>query len=192
MGKDRRGSNGRRAACATWRSQPRRVWWSHWSAPRRSHPWRSSRWYGPPPPSWLCSPRSWPGAARSIARPPKESGGCASGAAPWGAGCTPWLACERRIVVVAQRLQPHGDRLLQRRGRPDGQEIVHLADGIARGRRGDDRSHAPPRHAERLRRAADGDGALAHPVERRDRDVLAFVIDVLVNLVGHGVGVGPS
>ena len=68
---------------------------------------------------------------------------------------------------------------------------MHLADRIAGRRRGDDRPHAPARHAECLRRAADGDGAVAHPLERRDRDVLALVIDVLVDLVGHGVGVVP-
>src|SRR5439155_19738294 len=60
---------------------------------------------------------------------------------------------------------------------------------IGRARRRDDGPDAPARHAERLRRATDGDGALAHPGQRRHRDVLPVVVDVLVDLVGHRVGV---
>src|SRR2546429_1917708 len=52
----------------------------------------------------------------------------------------PYTTLFRSIVVVAQRLQPHGDRLLQRRRGADGQEVVHLADRIAGGRGGDDGS----------------------------------------------------
>ena len=66
---------------------------------------------------------------------------------------------------------------------------MHLADRVGGSRRGHDGADAPPRHAERLGSAADRYGALAHAVQGRDRGVLAFVIDVLVDLVGHCVGV---
>ncbi len=68
---------------------------------------------------------------------------------------------------------------------------MHLADRVGRVRRGHDRADAPAGDAERLRRAADRDGALGHPVERRDGNVLALVMDVLVDLVRHRVGVVP-
>ena len=98
-------------------------------------------------------------------------------------------ARERLVVVRAERLQRDGHRLLQGRRRADREEIVHLADRIGRAPRRDDRPDAPACHAECLRRATDGDGALAHPGQRRHRDVLPVVVDVLVDLVGHRVGV---
>ena len=46
-------------------------------------------------------------------------------------------------------------------------------------------AHPPSRDAERLRQAVDGDGAIGHAVDRRDRHVLVAVVDdVLVDLVG--------
>ena len=68
---------------------------------------------------------------------------------------------------------------------------MHLADRFGRVGRGDDRADTPAGDAESLGRAADRDGAPRHPVERRDRNVLPLVIDVLVDLVRHRIGVVP-
>ena len=66
---------------------------------------------------------------------------------------------------------------------------MNLADRIGDVRRRDDGADPPARDAERLRGATDGDGAIGHPRQRRDRDVLTLVVDVLVDLVGDGEGV---
>src|SRR5207249_6729613 len=67
--------------------------------------------------------------------------------------------------------------------------VVHLTDGVGRVGWGHDCPDAPTRDAERLRRTADRYGPLGHPFERRDRDVLTLVINVLVDLIRHGVRV---
>ena len=89
------------------------------------------------------------------------------------------------IVVGASELERDGDGLLERRGRPDRDEVVHLADARGELRRRDDPADAPPGDRERLARAGDRDGPLGHPLQGRDRDVGAGVLDVLVDLVGH-------
>ena len=48
-----------------------------------------------------------------------------------------------------------------------------------------DPADLPPGERERLAARRDGEGALAHPGQRRERDVLALEHEVLVHLVGH-------
>ena len=99
---------------------------------------------------------------------------------------------EVRIVGVGQR-QGRRSRLLQRRRRPHGQEVVHFADRRGQRRRGDGPAHAPSRHAVGLRQAVDGDGAVRHAVDGRHRHVPGPVIkDVLVDLVRDGQHVPPA
>src|SRR5207244_1921792 len=101
----------------------------------------------------------------------------------------PVLVSQPLVVVVPQGLEADGHGLLEGRRRSHGQKVVHLTDGVGRVGWGHDCPDAPTRDAERLRRAADRDRALAHPVERRDGNVLSLVIDVLVDLIRHGVRV---
>ena len=63
---------------------------------------------------------------------------------------------------------------------------MHLADRVGDIGGRDDRADAPAGDAEGLRGAADRDRAIGHPRQRRDRNVLALIVDVLVDLVGHG------
>ena len=88
------------------------------------------------------------------------------------------------IVVRPAHVQCGGDRLLQRRGCADGHKVMHLPYRGGELRGGHDPADPPSGHRERLARARDRHGPLGHPLQRRDRDVLAFVADVLVDLVG--------
>ena len=64
---------------------------------------------------------------------------------------------------------------------------MHFADRIRDRRRSDGPSHAPSGDTVGFRKAIDGDRAIGHAVEARDRDVLGVVVDdVLVNFVGDG------
>jgi len=89
-----------------------------------------------------------------------------------------------RVVLVRHR-QRHGGRLLQRRGRADGEEVVHLADGVDDLGRAQAPADAPAGHAPALRKTGDRHGALAHALERGHGHVLALVDHVLVDLIGH-------
>src|SRR5207247_366719 len=115
--------------------------------------------------------------APASALPPQREGSAT--AAP--AVTAPYRPSRPSVAPPPQRLEPDRHGLLQGCRCTDREEVVHLPDRVC-GRGGrDDRPDAPPGHAEGLGRAADGDRALAHAVERRDRDVAAFVIDVLVD-----------
>ena len=81
----------------------------------------------------------------------------------------------------------HGD--LQRVGGAHGEEVVHFADARRQLRRRDQPAHAPAGHAEGLGSAADGDRALLHSGQRRDRNVPAGVDEMLVDLVRQADGV---
>src|SRR2546430_16868084 len=94
----------------------------------------------------------------------------------------PVLVSQPVVVVVPQGLEADGDGLLEGRRRSHGQKIVHFADGVGRVGRGHACADAPTPDAERLRSAAARYGPPSHPVERRDRDVLTLVINVLVDL----------
>ena len=93
------------------------------------------------------------------------------------------------VVIRAPERETGGDRLLQRRRRADGDEVVHLTNAAAERRRRDDPSDAPTGDRERLARAGDRHRSLGHARQRRDRDVRALIPDVLVDLVGHRDGV---
>src|SRR5438445_791098 len=93
------------------------------------------------------------------------------------------------LVVRATEPEPDRDRLLQGRGRAHGDEVVHLADPGGEPGWRHDPADAPARHRERLAGAGDRDRPFGHALERGDRDVLAGVEDVLVDLVRHGDGV---
>ena len=88
-------------------------------------------------------------------------------------------------VVIGTQLERHGDGLLQRCGRADRHEVVNLSDRGGELPSGNDPSDPPTRYGEGFARARDGHGALSHAFEGRDRDVLAFVAYVLVDLIGH-------
>ncbi len=91
------------------------------------------------------------------------------------------------LVVRVRKPQRFRRRFLERRRRAHGQEIVHLADGARQLRRSQRPSHPPSGHRVGLGDAVDGDGALRHSVEARERNVLRVVVeDVLVDLVGDG------
>src|SRR5665647_3690801 len=84
------------------------------------------------------------------------------------------------IVVVGIEGHADGARLLQWRGRADGEKIVHLPDRHRLPFRRDCVAEPPSRAAEGLGEAGDRDRALRHPRPRRERVVLAGVADVLV------------
>src|SRR6266403_6358094 len=64
---------------------------------------------------------------------------------------------------------------------------MHLADRVRNGRRRNRPSDAPSRDAVALREPVDGDRALAHPVEARERDMFRSIVkNVLVDFVGDG------
>src|SRR5467141_5260027 len=54
------------------------------------------------------------------------------------------------VVVRAAKLERNGDRLLQRRRRADGDEVVHLSNGAGQLGRRDDPSDPPAGDGERL------------------------------------------
>src|SRR6185436_21189901 len=80
-----------------------------------------------------------------------------------------------------------GGGLLEGGGVGEGDELVHAADGGGQRRRGDGPADLPPRHAEGLADAVDGDGALPHPRAGGQGDVAGAGEDQLaVDLVGDG------
>ena len=96
-----------------------------------------------------------------------------------------------REMIEVLRVEVHADRArrLQRRGRPDGQEVVDLADGrrLLRGR--DRIAQSPAGAAERLRETGDRDRASPHAGQRRQDVMLTRIANVLVDLVGDRPGV---
>src|SRR6266550_190894 len=60
----------------------------------------------------------------------------------------PVLVNQPLVIVVPQRLEPDGDRFLERRRRSHRQKVVHLADRVGRVARGHDRADTPAGDAE--------------------------------------------
>jgi hypothetical protein len=96
------------------------------------------------------------------------------------------------VVVIGVERHPDGGRLLQRRGRADGEEVVHLADGDRLARGGDGVAQAPSGATEGLGESGDRDRALGHARPGGEHMVRARIADVLVDLVGDGPDVVPD
>src|ERR1019366_4303765 len=93
-------------------------------------------------------------------------------------------------VIAGRQFQRNRAGLLQRRGGPNGQEIVDFADGRRSVGRRNGPADAPSSHAISFRHSIDGNRAVAHAVQRCHRDVLRAVVNnVLVNFVGNREGV---
>ena len=94
------------------------------------------------------------------------------------------VVVERAEVVVVET-EADRDRVLERRRVHVGEELLDRA------HRGDQLggpahpADLPPGERERLAARRDRERALAHPGQRRERDVLALEHEVLVDLVGH-------
>ena len=89
------------------------------------------------------------------------------------------------LIVRFRERERLGAGLLQRRGRPDRQKVVHLADagGQCRGRQNE--ADAPAGHAEGFGNAVDGDRPLGHARQGPQRNIFGAVVkDMLIDLVG--------
>src|SRR5437899_8959316 len=92
------------------------------------------------------------------------------------------ISLSKILVIAARQPERNGSSFLQRGGRAYGKKIVDFPNGVGDRRRSHGPSHAPSGHGVSLRHAIDGDGALAHSIQSRDRDVLRAVVkNVLVD-----------
>ena len=100
-------------------------------------------------------------------------------------------AAQLPVVVVAE-LKTGDDGLLQRRGGADGEEVVDFFDPLRDLGRRDGIAQPPSGDGIGLRERAAADGALPHPREGGDVDMLVrFVDDMFVHLIGDHIGVVP-
>src|SRR2546428_5740665 len=91
------------------------------------------------------------------------------------------------LIITRRQTQGRRSGFLQRRRRSDRQKVVYFANRVCDLRGSNSPANTPPCHRIRLRHPVDRNRALAHAVERSDRDVLRTVIqDMLVNFVRYG------
>src|SRR5438105_120458 len=91
------------------------------------------------------------------------------------------------LVINWRQTQSRRSGFLQRSRRSDSQKVVYFANRVCDLRRSNSPANTPPCHRICFRHAIDRDRALAHAIERSDRDVLRTVIqDMLVNFVRYG------
>src|SRR5947209_5932243 len=100
---------------------------------------------------------------------------------------TPPITFGELLVINWRQTQSRGSGFLQRRRRSDRQKVVYFANRVCDLRGSNSPANTPPCHRIRLRHPVDRNRALAHAIERSDRDVLRTVIqDMLVNFVCYG------
>ena len=100
------------------------------------------------------------------------------------------IQIQQLLIVFRAEIQTGDNGLLQRRGRADRQEIVHLPDPVGDFRRRQSESEPPAGDGISLREGAGADRALPHARQRREINVSVRRIDnVLVDLVRHDKGV---
>src|SRR5688500_17535402 len=98
----------------------------------------------------------------------------------------PVVARQTLVVLGAKLLEAGCTGFLQWRRCADREKVVHFAHGRRDVGGRDDGADAPPGHTERFRRSTDGHGAIAHAIDGRQRNMLAVVANMLVDLIRDG------
>ncbi len=93
------------------------------------------------------------------------------------------VLAKHTLDVFLTRLERFDGGVLRGCGGGHHDVLVYTHHGVRDGRRGADPAEAPAGHGVGLREAAEQDGALLHPGQRREANVLDAVDQSIVDLV---------